>query len=267
MIRALLLLLMPLALLSQNYGYFAGSRSAGLGHGSVALIDGWATHHNQAALGFLEKPTLGISYENRYFLSDLSLGNVSFAYPTKLGTIGMALTYFGFELHNETKIGLNYAKAFGKRFSAGVQLDYQTYYVEEGTSSSGMFTFEIGVLAKPIEKLKIGFHIYNPPAAFKNQETDERSSIIARLGFHYEFDKKFGLVGEVKKIQDIKEHYVLGVEYKFVEKLAFRTGLGLQPLSNSFGLGLELGAFTTDLSYEFAQELGSTANISLQFAF
>lgn len=268
MIRLLaLFILLPLTGLAQNYAYFAGGRSAALAHSSVALTDIWASHHNQAALGFLQEPAVGVSYENRYFMSDLALGNAAFAYPSKLGTVGLALSYFGFDLYNESKIGLSYARAFGKYFSLGLQLNYQSYHVAEGTAGSGAVTFEAGILAKPLKDLNIGFHVYNPSGNFKNAETDERLPLMARLGALYTFNEDFGITAEVKKNENAAERYAAGFEYRVVQMLIFRTGISLQPLSNTFGLGIDLGSFTTDMSFEYAQVLGSNANISLQYAF
>lgn len=260
-------LLFPIFSMAQNYGYFAGARSASLAHSSVAISDVWAAHHNQAALAYLEKPSVGVSFEKRYFLSDLSLGNVAFAYPSKLGTIGFSVSYFGFDLYNESKFGLNYSRSFGKYFSFGLQLNYHDYYVEEGIGSPSALTFEAGVLAKPIKKLSLGFHIFNPTASTKNIETEERLPLIARLGALYQVGDDLMITAEVKKHENAKERYAAGVEYQLLEALVFRTGVGVQPLTNTFGLGLKLGWFTTDLSYEYAQVLGSNANISLQYAF
>ncbi len=262
-----LLLLLPLAGFAQNYAYFAGGRSAGLAHSSVAITDIWAGHHNQAALGFLEKTTVAISYENRFFLPDLALANAAFAYPSKLGTLGLSLSYFGFELYNESKFGLNYSRAFGKYFSLGLQVNYHSYYVSEGSGSPNSVTFEAGVLAKPVKNLNIGFHVFNPSSSFKNIETEERLPLIARLGAMYKVGDEIGITAEVKKSEGIEERYAVGLEYRIIEKIVLRTGVGLQPLNNTFGLGLDLGAFTADLSYEYAQVLGSNGNLSLQYAF
>lgn len=268
MIRALtLLLILPFASFSQNFGYMAGGRSAALAHSSVALTDVWAVHHNQAALGFLEKTTVGISYENRFFLPDLSLGNAAFAMPTNLGTVGLSFSYFGFELYNESKFGLNYARAFGKYFSMGLQINYHSYNISEGSGSDGAVTFEAGLLARPIKKLQIGFHVFNPSTSQKNAETEERLPLIVRLGAQYKIGDEVSLTAEVKKNENTAERYALGFEYQIVEKIVLRTGVGLQPLTNTFGVGLNLGSFSTHLSYEYAQVLGSNGNISLQYSF
>ncbi len=263
----ILILLLPITGFAQNYAYFAGGRSAGLAHSSVALSDTWASHHNQAALAFLKKPTAAISYENRFFLPDLALANAAFAYPSKLGTLGLSLSHFGFELYNESKFGLNYSRAFGKYFSLGLQINYHSYYVSEGSGTPNSVTFETGILAKPVKNLNIGFHVFNPSSSLKNAETEERLPLIVRLGAMYQIADDISLTAEIKKNEGIAERYAIGLEYRIIEKIILRTGVGLQPLTNTFGLGLDLGAFTTDISYEYAQTLGSNGNISLQYAF
>lgn len=268
MIRSLLLfLLLPFVSISQNYAYFAGGRSSALAQSSVALTDVWSSFHNQAGLAYLENPVAGISYENRFLLKDLSLANAAFAYPTKLGTIGLDVTYFGFELYNESKIGLNYSRKFGKYFSLGLQLNYHSLYVEEGNYTPDFLTIEGGFLAKPIPKLSIGFHVFNPTNSYKNQDTEQKLSPILRLGGLYQFSDDVGLTGEIKKSIFLDERYSLGFEYRIVEILTLRTGVGLQPFTNTFGIGLNLQGFIADFSYEYAQTLGSNASISLQYEF
>lgn len=264
----LLFLLLPYISSAQDYSYFAGARSAGIAHSSVALSDIWASHHNQAALAFLKKPTAAISYQKRYFLPDLNLGNAAFAYPFKRSSIGLSLDYFGFDLYHESKIGLNYAQAFGKRFSMGLQLNYHDYFVAEGSGNPNKaITFEAGILGKPTDKLSLGFHIFNPTENLKNPETGERLPYLASFGCLYQFNKDVFLSAEVKKQQTFKEHYATGVEYCFLQKIVLRTGVGIQPLSNSFGLGLKFDSFSADISYEYAQLPGGNASLSLQYAF
>ncbi len=258
--------MLPICGFAQNFSQFAGARSAGLAHSSVAISDVWAAHHNQAALGFLDESGIGGSVENRFFINELKVVQIAGAYHfDKIGTFGLVASSFGFELYNESKYGLSYSRAFGDYFSVGLQLNYQNYYVEEGTGNNGALTFETGILAKPTDKLNIGFHVFNPSQAFKNSDAEERLPYIGRLGFKYQFSDEFFLTAEAKKQQELAERYSLGVEYQFIEVLVFRTGVGIQPLSNHFGLGLKLEKFEVDLSYEYAQTLGSNGVLSLQY--
>ncbi|MDZ7848650.1 MAG: hypothetical protein U5L96_18990 [Owenweeksia sp.] len=264
----LLLAMLPAWLAAQNFSYLAGARSAALAHCSVAFTDIWAGHHNQAGLAFLEKPSTGISLEKRYFLHDLNLAQASFAYPGEWGSLGLSFSYFGFELYNQSKLGLNYARAFGKYFSLGLQINYHQFYVSEGSGNGGAVSFETGFIAKPIPKLAIGFHLFNPSKNYQNSQTNQRLPLIGRMGAHYKFSESTGLSIEVRKnMAALREAYALGLEYAFLKNLWLRTGVGLQPFRNTFGLGLDFDDFTADLSYEYAQVLGSNANLSLQYAF
>lgn len=262
-----LILLGPLTGTSQNYGYFAGGRSSALAHSSVALEDIWSGHHNQAGLGFLENTALGLSYENRFFLRDLALANLAFAHPSKLGTFGFSISHFGFELYHESKFGLNYSRAFTKKFSFGLQFNYQAYYVEEGSGNPSAITFETGFLVKPLKNLNLGFHLFNPTSTFKNSATEESLAAIARLGAQYKLSPQLALNAEVKKSQNVLEYYSLGVECIVAKPLTLRTGIGLQPFKSTVGLGLKLNDFLIDISYAYAQVLANSGNVSLQYHF
>ncbi len=252
---------------SQNYGYFAGGRSAALSHSSVALTDVWSSFHNQAGLAYLEKPALALGYENRFFLQELSLGHVAIAHPFSFGTVGINFNYFGFELYNESKFGLTYARAFGKYFSLGLQLNYHNFFVSEGTDNPGAVTFEAGVIAKPNSKLHIGFHVFNPSNNYKNSDTGERLPVIGRLGAQYRFNEEVALTAEVRRNDQFSERYAAGFEYRLVKALTLRAGSAIQPLANTFGIGLNFSGFSADLAYEYTYTLGNNANFSLQYNF
>ncbi|MGB0177114.1 MAG: hypothetical protein ACPF9D_08105, partial [Owenweeksia sp.] len=262
-----LLLFLPVWASAQNYAYLAGGRSAGLAHTSVTIEDVWAAHHNQAALAWIDGPSAAVSYERRYFLKDLSIGNAAFIYPSQWGTVGLSLSYFGFDLYNQSKLGLNYSRSFGKFFSFGLQINYENFYASEGSNNPGAVTYEVGVLGKPLPQLNIGFHVYNPGNHYKNPETEERLPVIGRLGARYAFTPEVALTAEIRKQQKIPERYGLGFEYQILEVLTLRTGAALEPLTNTFGTGLKFSSFQIDLAYEYAQVLGSNGTLSIQYRF
>ena len=140
--RLLLALIFPYALVAQNQSFYAGARSAALAHSTVALSDVWSSCHNQAGLAFLEQSEIGISYQNKYFIKELMVGNIAFAVPLKNGALATSLEYFGFELFNRTKLGLSYAHRFGSYFSSAVTINYEHFYVSQGSNNGGVATFE-----------------------------------------------------------------------------------------------------------------------------
>ena len=114
----------------------AGARSSAMGNASATQQDVWASFHNQAGLAFLKETVIGVSHEQRFMLNELSLNGAAFALPTKKnGTFALSVSYFGYKLYNEQKAGLAYAKSFGDKFSAGVQIDYLGTSIAEGYGS------------------------------------------------------------------------------------------------------------------------------------
>lgn len=267
--RTLIILLLFAANLSlaQNLSYQSGARSAALAHASVGLSDVWAAHHNQAGLAYLEHTTAAVFVSQRYFLKDLNHAALAFATPAGEGRLGMALNYFGFELYNETKLGLNYARQFGSRLSFGLQLNYHRYFVQEANGNRSALTAEAGVMAKPMEKLTLGLHIFNPTRSSLSNENNEQLPLIGRLGARYAFSDRVSLLAELRKNQLYEPRYALGFEYEFVENMIFRTGINTEPIQNSFGLGYRIKNLEANLSFEYARILGSSGGIGLQYQF
>ncbi|TVQ90189.1 MAG: hypothetical protein EA393_06355, partial [Bacteroidetes bacterium] len=92
-----------------NDNYPFGGRAAGMGNAAVTLYDFWAISHNQAGLAKMQNIAAGVYFENRFLIEELNFGAGAVVYPTPSGVLGFNFTYFGFELYNESKLGLAYA--------------------------------------------------------------------------------------------------------------------------------------------------------------
>ena len=100
-----------------NEDFPIGARSAGIGNASVSISDVWSAHHNQAGLGFVRDFTAGVSYENRFFLKELSIKGLAMAVPVRGGSFGLCITSFGYTKYSENKYSLSFAKAFGNKLA------------------------------------------------------------------------------------------------------------------------------------------------------
>lgn len=263
--RLALLSLISLSTHAQNFGYLAGARSAALSHSSVSIEDIWASFHNQAALAFLEKRQMAISYESLYFIKELANGHFSYIQPTSDGCLGFNLNYFGSSLFNQSKFGFSYSRPFGKFWSLGLQINYENLFVEQGSQNGGLITTEIGLLAKPNAKLNFGFHVYNPTRENRSIENVKEHPLIVRIGSRYSLSQKALLSAELRKQLEYTEQFAFGFEYRFGNALAFRTGIQLPNTCNSFGLGLGWSQFLLDLAYTYSNTLGNRLIFSFQF--
>jgi len=225
-----------------------GARQSGIGGSGVVLNDIWSSYHNQAGLSDIEGLSFGLFYSNLYNVDAFRQSAFAFAMPTeKYGSAGLNYSYSGDEFSNFSKFGFAYAKRLGKRFTAGIQMDYfrraQLNYGVTGVAAA-----EFGLIAEPVNNLFIGAHVFNPWRA-KFSGTDETLTSIFRLGMGYKFSEKvlFTLEGE----KDIEQKAVVrcGTEYNVAGGLFLRAGVATNPTKYSFGLGYKFKGVVLDLAY------------------
>lgn len=248
--------------------YLAGARSSAMACASTTLTDVWGCFHNQAALANLQNITAGFSFDNRFGISNLSTKGFALGVPSKKGTFGFSATVFGYNVYNEKKAGLAYAKKFGEKISAGVQLNYlNTFIADEYYGSKSTYAVEGGLLAEPIKNFKIGAHIFNPTRAKLAEYADERITTVIRVGASYKFFEK--TLWSIEEEKDIDQPAVFksGIEYHIIEILFLRVGVGTNPTIASFGFGLKYRQFTLDAASSYHQVLGFSPAFSLSYEF
>lgn len=269
---SLLAVLPALNLQAGSDNYSIGARAGGMADASVTLSDLWSVHHNQAGLARLEKISAGIYYENKFLLSELGLKSAAAAMPvagSENGVFGISMSYFGYSLYNDSKIGLAYARKFGDKFSAGVQLDYLSTRIggDYDYGKKGAVAVEGGIQARLNDNLTIGAHIFNPTRAKIADYDDERIPTIMKFGLHYTFSEKVFVNVETEKDIDFKPVFKAGLEYRAIKELYLRTGISTNPTLNSFGFGINLKQLAFDFAVSIHQVLGLTPQLSLTYNF
>ncbi|TVQ14173.1 MAG: hypothetical protein EA361_08240 [Bacteroidetes bacterium] len=250
-----------------NDNYPFGGRAAGMGNASVTLYDFWAISHNQAGLARLENMAAGVFFENRFLVEELSFGAGAFVLPTSSGVFGVSFTYFGFELYNETKVGVAYGREFGERFSTGIQLNYHNTGIGEDYGNKGNLTFELGIIFHISPELSIGAHIFNPTRAKIGDFADERIPTIFKTGLAYEFSERVMVIAEAEKSVNLDPVFKVGIEYRISDPVYLRGGIGTNPMTNAFGFGLEVGNLNIDLATSYHHILGYSPQISFVYHF
>lgn len=238
----------------------SGARAAGMANATVAIYDFWAISHNQAGIASIDKLTAGLFTENRFLLCDLSLAAAGVILPTTYGNFGVSLQYFGSNLYSEGKAGLAYARHFGEKLSAGVQLNYMFTTIGEGYGRTGTATAELGIICELLPGLYLGAHIFNPTkASLKTTgylDIREYIPTIIRTGAAYHFSEKVLLSLEVEKDSRHQPMAKFGVEYMITEGMFVRAGLCTNPMLNSFGFGIHKGKLQFDISASYHHLLG-----------
>ncbi|MCX6275344.1 MAG: hypothetical protein NTV09_09060 [Bacteroidetes bacterium] len=262
----LILFSLPTLFAADNYP--TGARSIGLANSSVTINDCWGAFQNQAALAWMDRISVGASYDNRFTISNLSTKGFVFALPVKAGTFALSGNVFGYSQYSEKKAGIAFAKKLGEKFSAGVQLDYlNTFINDDNYGSHTTFAVEAGLLAEPLKNFRIGLHVYNLSRAKLAEYADEKIPTIFRLGASYRFSEKLFWSIEEEKDIDQKAVFKSGLEYHVAEVLYLRGGISTNPTLFSFGFGLKMGNLMLDMASTYHQVLGFSPAVSLTYQF
>jgi hypothetical protein len=244
-----------------------GGRSAGLGRASAGLTDFWSIQNNPAGIALQQNIAAGIAYENRLLMKELGLKSVAVLVPVKFGVLGLSYNQFGYNLYNENKLGLAYAKAFGPGLRIGLQLDYLSTRFAEGYEGLNNVTFELGVQSNINEKFVVGAYIFNPVRARLSEYTDERIPVILRFGLSYHFTEKLMGVADIEKNFDFDPDLRLGLEYLLNETFYLRTGVAVNPGLFTFGTGMQISGLRFDIAASLHQVLGANVQGGIIYSF
>ncbi len=270
------LFLFPLTLLIIHNGMASGNmppgaRFAGMAHASVTLFDFWAIGHNQAGIAQWEYPAAAIYAENRFMLKEMSLAAAGFVIPTTRGNFGLSISCFGNQLYGESRAGLAYARMFGEKLSAGIQLNYFHMTIAEGYRNKATLAAELGLIYELLPRLNIGVHLFNPGRAmiaeYRYLDLDERLPTLIRTGLSYAFSDKLLLSIEAKKDIRHAPAACFGAEYMITEGIYVRAGLSTNPMQNTFGFGLQTKRLQIDMASSYHYVLGYSPQAGLVYFF
>lgn len=270
--KSFILGIVAILALLPSYSSFAignqssGARSLALGNANVTLFDVWSANNNQAGLGSVKQFGIGLSYENRFGLSELGLSNLNIAIPVKFGTFGLTVQQFGFEDYSENKFGLAFGKELSSKVNLGGQIDYYHVQVAEAqTQNKSALAVELGIQVKMTDKFSMGAHIFNLTNAELEGDFKENLPMIMSLGIKYDFTEKVFAVVDVEKNIDLPANLKVGIEYHPIDALYFRGGLNSYDFHFTGGLGVELNKFNLDLGLSHQTYLGYITQLALSF--
>jgi len=238
-------------------------KSSAMANTSVTFYDIWSIYHNQAGLGYLDNISIGVFHQSGY-IKEQNIQGISFAIPTKTGTIGASYSYYGFSQYNEMQAGLAYAKSFSKYFSIGLQLNYLNTHIAGNYGSTSTVNFELGVLSQPIKDLFIGAHVYNPS---RSKMGDEKIPTIFNLGVSYIFSEKVLLAAGTEKDLNHDAIFKAGLDYQLIDFVSLQAGISTNPSKYSFGIGFHYVNINAHIGFSKHQTLGFSPSFSLSYGF
>ena len=112
-----------------------GSKSVAMGGTGITFNDIHALLNNPAGLAHLKSISGLLATEQRFVIKDLHSIAAGFALPTAHGSLGMSLQYFGFDLYNEQRFAVAYARPLLDNFSIGAQI---LFYITPKSKNMGI---------------------------------------------------------------------------------------------------------------------------------
>lgn len=238
-----------------------GARSQSLGNIKTHIWDSWAVFNNIGALDRIEQSEIGLGFDQRYGLKELSTLDLALAYKNQLGTIGVGVSRFGGKLFNQQSFGLGFSNQLGI-VSFGAKLDwFQTQ--QEGFGSSGAILLSLGGIAELSPDLWVGAHFSNINRGKISPESSYRLPTAIQMGIHYRPGENISLFSELEKDISIQPILKFGLEYQLQDWIQLRTGFNSNPGRLFFGLGFLPGKFTIQYAYGQNATLGTSHHLSL----
>lgn len=268
MLKSLAILFLSLCTLQLNAQLgttpILGAKSLSMGNTGAAAKGIQAIYFGQAGLSDIDKYSFQVSAEQRFTLTDLSLGSAALAVRTgRFGVLGLFISNYGLEEYREQKLGLSYATKINSSINIGAQWSLNTIRINEYGSTS-FLGIDLGMIAKLTEQISLGLHISNPVqiSIVDNEDTAR----ILNLGINYQLSDKVDLYTDVRHTSDVGGSLHFGIDYGIIERINFRAGIDTRTSSVHFGLAVNLSEHGhVEGGFSNHQFLGVTPGISLSY--
>lgn len=245
-----------------------GARSAGLGGTGLTFNDVYSVYNNPGAFGAMDKTAVGVAYENRFLLKELSTQALAFGYHTKKsGNFGVQFQQSGFNLYREMQGGLVYGRKLFSNFYGGFALNFHSIQLAENYGSRNTASGSLGIYYEAGKALKFGVRVQNISRTQLAELEDERLPTRFGLGASYTFSEKLIWTLEAEKTIIHPVNVKSALEIHPHEILYLRLGVNSYPFQSAFGLGLQLGNLQFDMATLWHSTLGMSPSAGLKYTF
>ncbi len=244
-----------------------GARPAALNGAFTSVSDNsFAIFYNPSGLGQLKFREVSFFYSPAPFgISELSTTALTYAEPTKIGTFGLGIKSYGFDLYRELTSVVSYGNNYRNKIYYGINLNL--YYLNiKNYNSASSFGVDLGAMAQITDFLKWGFFCKNLTGS-KIGQSKERIAQVFKTGFMFQARDDIKFILETEK--DVKYPFSFkgAFEYSIFipnaisnlnSRIDLRAGVGSEPTNFSAGVGVFLGLFQVDYAFKKHQDLGFT---------
>ena len=240
-----------------------GTRAIGLANAYVAIADDpWAVFYNPAGLARISSIRAAAFFSPAQFgMSELRTVCAGATFPTSLCTGGMVIDHFGYDLYNETSVGL----AFGMNVNEWIAFGATTHLNRlaiQGYGTSARFVLDAGGIASVAEDVRLGWCWKNITQSTVGVQSEQLPQIFS-MGVCYEITEHSRLAAELEK--DIRYPIIkkFGYEQQFFDVLYVRLGISDNPDKFSCGFGITVAKCEFSYAGYSHPQLGWTHQVEL----
>ncbi len=244
-----------------------GARATGLNGAFTSLSNNsLAIFYNPAGLGQLRYREASIFYNPSPFgISEISTAALTYDEPLAIGTLGLGIKTYGFDLYRETSIIASYGNNFRNKLFYGINFNFYNLKIQNYNSA---FTLgvDLGAMAYITSFLKWGFFAKNLSGS-KIGESKQRLAQVYRTGITIQPRNDINFILDIEKDVKYPLSFRGGVEYSVNDFADLRCGVGTEPTSFAGGISLSYNFFQIDYAIYRYQDLGITNQGSVTINF
>jgi hypothetical protein len=243
--------------------------SSAIAQTSVSDSRNWTAFNNPAMLGYIEKAEIGLQFENKFLIQELSTKSIQIGFTSSLLNTGLSFSHFGYSLYHEMILGIGFARNFSDKFAMGVQFNYYTAFFNASNSYRGAFMPQIGLSVKFSPTFNVGFNTFNPfQTNIQTEFVTKRIPSVFSLGSEYFFSPELMWRTQIDKEVSSNYRFATGFEYQMLQSFTVKLGAySSDYLISCMGLGFKTGLFLIDLNCDLHPILGLNTLAAVKYRF
>ncbi|WP_430814124.1 hypothetical protein [Carboxylicivirga sp. RSCT41] len=251
---------------AQSFDY-AGPVSSALAFTKVFDSSSWACLSNVSNLAERKHLTVGVAYQMRFNIKELSSRAATLVAPSSYGTFSGLVFQSGYAKSNYSRYGLAYSRLFGDELKAGFQFNYVSHQIEAADRADAFYS-SLGLNVDVSERFELGVFIQNPEQGSIRYHDDEYTlPSYFNTGIKYSVASHFMSVVEVEKQLEYDLVYKAALQLSFKNKLFVRGGVKGRPAELTVGGGFSGKGLMVDIGFAHHQQLGVTSGAGLSYSF
>ena len=250
----------------QNTTELAGARLAAMSNSGAAESGVWQGLINPAGIVTEDsKWQAGVSYVNRFGLSELSSRGLVASLPAGKGRAGVVLHSFGYSSFLQNQVSGSYAMSLGPSLRAGVQVNYYSLTIGEGFGRYSAFTANLGFQYDFNENITAGVTVRNPNRSSLSSDLQEYVQSVIQGGARFKVAGNLIILADLSKDLEQDPNFSTGLEYMPVDQWFIRGGISTLDRGVSFGFGYQPKKWSIDIASLYHQILGFSPMISFTY--